>query len=52
MWHLIITLGVLSAVGKELLFTPTILYLDEWFIRRKGLSLGSYVDESFSLWNE
>lgn len=40
MWQLVITLGVLSAVGNGLLFTPTTLYLDEWFIRRKGLSMG------------
>lgn len=41
MWQLVITLGVLSAVGNGLLFTPTTLYLDEWFIRRKGLSMGT-----------
>ena len=38
--HLIITQGVLYAVGGTLLYCPTILYLDEWFIRRKGLAFG------------
>jgi predicted MFS family arabinose efflux permease len=31
---------VLSAIGCGLLFSPTTLYLDEWFIRRKGLAYG------------
>lgn len=39
-WELIASLGVLCAVGNGLLFTPTTLYLDEWFVRRKGLALG------------
>ena len=38
--HLIITQGVLYAVGGGLLYCPTILYLDEWFIRRKGFAYG------------
>ncbi|CRG92052.1 Monocarboxylate transporter 12 [Talaromyces islandicus] len=40
-WQLIASLGVLSALGNGLLFTPTTLYLNEWFIERKGLSLGT-----------
>jgi MFS family permease len=39
-WHLIVTQGVLSALGCGLLFTPATLYLDEWFVRRKGLAYG------------
>lgn len=39
-WQLIVTQGVLSALGCGLLFTPTTLYLDEWFVRRKGLAYG------------
>ena len=38
--HLIGTQGVLFAVGGNLLVTPTITYLDEWFVRRKGLAIG------------
>ncbi|KAF2465434.1 MFS monocarboxylate transporter [Lindgomyces ingoldianus] len=39
-WQLIATQGVICALGSGLLFTPTTLYLDEWFIRRKGLAYG------------
>ena len=39
-WHLIATQGVLCAIGNGLLFSPTTLYLDQWFVRRKGLAYG------------
>jgi hypothetical protein len=39
-WHLIITQGVLYACGGVLLYYPAILFLDEWFVRRKGLAFG------------
>ena len=39
-WHLILTQGVLYAIGGNLLYTPTVLFLDEWFIRRKGFAYG------------
>lgn len=39
-WHLIVTQGVLYAVGGSLVYFPTIVYLDEWFIRRKGFAFG------------
>ena len=39
-WHLILTQGVLYAVGGSLLYTPTVLFLDEWFIKRKGFAFG------------
>ena len=32
--------GVLYAIGGNLIFTPTVTYLDEWFVRRKGLAIG------------
>jgi hypothetical protein len=38
--HLIGTQGVLFALGGNLLVTPTITYLNEWFVRRKGLAIG------------
>ncbi|MCJ1479641.1 hypothetical protein MMC13_008327 [Lambiella insularis] len=38
--HLILTQGILYAIGGTLLYTPTILFLDEWFVRRKGLAFG------------
>ncbi|OSS54394.1 hypothetical protein B5807_01084 [Epicoccum nigrum] len=39
-WQLIATQGVICALGCGLLFTPTTLYLDEWFVERKGLAYG------------
>ncbi|KAF2493242.1 MFS monocarboxylate transporter, partial [Lophium mytilinum] len=38
--QLIATQGVICALGAGLLFAPTTLYLDEWFVRRKGLAYG------------
>ena len=38
--HLIGCQGVLFAIGGNMMFTPTITYLDEWFVRRKGLAIG------------
>lgn len=40
-WQLIASQGVLCAIGSGLLFSPTTLYLDEWFIRRKGMAVGT-----------
>lgn len=39
-WQLIATQGVMCAIGNGLLFSPSSLYLDQWFIRRKGFALG------------
>ncbi|KAK1140402.1 hypothetical protein N8T08_010346, partial [Aspergillus melleus] len=39
-WHLIVTQGVVAAIGNGLIFSPSTLYLDQWFIRRKGLAYG------------
>ncbi|KAG7006412.1 hypothetical protein G7Y79_00015g040020 [Physcia stellaris] len=39
-WHLILTQGVLYAIGGTLLYTPTVVFLDEWFIRKKGFAYG------------
>ena len=40
-WQLIASQGVLCAIGSGLLFSPTSLYLDEWFIVRKGMAYGT-----------
>jgi len=40
-WQLIASQGVLCAIGSGLLFSPTTLYLDEWFIARKGMAYGT-----------
>jgi MFS family permease len=39
-WHLILTQGMLYGIGGSLLYSPTMFYLDEWFIQRKGLAFG------------
>ncbi|KAL9488282.1 hypothetical protein ACSS6W_000559 [Trichoderma asperelloides] len=39
-WHLILTQGVLFAVGGSICYGPCILYMDEWFVKRKGLAFG------------
>jgi len=38
--HLILTQGALYAIGGSLLYCPTLIFLDEWFIQRKGLAFG------------
>ncbi|KAI4248780.1 MAG: hypothetical protein L6R40_000791 [Gallowayella cf. fulva] len=35
-----LTQGVLYAIGGSMLYWPTLIYLGEWFIKRKGLALG------------
>lgn len=37
---LILTQGVMYGLGGSLLYLPAIVYLDEWFVRRKGLAFG------------
>ncbi|RAH46867.1 putative MFS monocarboxylate transporter [Aspergillus brunneoviolaceus CBS 621.78] len=39
-WQLIATQGILCGLGNGLVFSPTTLLLDQWFIRRKGLAYG------------
>lgn len=38
--HLIITQGIFYAVGGSIAYSPCIVYLDEWFVKRKGLAYG------------
>lgn len=39
-WQLILTQGLLYATGGCMLYMPTLMLIDEWFVRRKGLALG------------
>lgn len=39
-WHLILTQGVMYGIGGAIVYYPTLLFLDEWFIRRKGFAFG------------
>ncbi|CZR59257.1 related to monocarboxylate transporter 2 [Phialocephala subalpina] len=38
--HLILTQGAIYAVGGTLIYYPTLMYIDEWFIQRKGMAYG------------
>lgn len=38
--HLVWTQGLLYGVGGSLLYNPFMFYLDEWFVKRKGLAYG------------
>ena len=38
--HLILTQGVLYAIGGSISYCPCILYMDEWFAKRKGFAFG------------
>jgi MFS family permease len=38
--QLIATQGVIYALGGSLLYAPVIVWLDEWFVARKGLAYG------------
>ena len=40
-WQLLVCQGILCAIGSGLLFAPATLYLDEWFISRKGIAYGT-----------
>ena len=38
--HLIVTQGIFYAIGGSIAYSPCIVYLDEWFVKRKGLAYG------------
>lgn len=38
--QLIVSQGVFYAIGGIVSYAPTVLFLDEWFIKRKGLAFG------------
>ena len=39
-WHLIVTQGIIFGTAGGLVYFPTILFLDEWFINRNGFAFG------------
>jgi MFS family permease len=39
-WHLLLTQGLLYALGGGFLYYPIFFFIDEWFIRRKGFAYG------------
>lgn len=40
MWHLIVTQGVVYGIGSSFLYVPTLSYMNEWFVQRRGLAYG------------
>ncbi|WYZ40207.1 hypothetical protein EsH8_IV_000548 [Colletotrichum jinshuiense] len=38
--HLVVTQGIFYGVGGSIAYCPCILYIDQWFIRRKGFAYG------------
>ena len=38
--QLILTQGVVYALGGCVLYFPTLFFIDEWFVQRKGLAYG------------
>ncbi|KAF5230028.1 hypothetical protein FANTH_14009 [Fusarium anthophilum] len=39
-WHLIITQGVMYGLAGAICYYPCLFYLEEWFVRHKGLAYG------------
>jgi MFS family permease len=39
-WQLMLTQGILYGFGGSIIYYPTLLLLDEWFIRKKGFAFG------------
>jgi MFS family permease len=39
-WHLIVSQGVLYSIGGGLAYNPLILFVNEWFIQKKGQAFG------------
>ncbi|KAA8650801.1 hypothetical protein EYZ11_007826 [Aspergillus tanneri] len=38
--QLIVSQGVFYGLGANIAYTPTIIFMDEWFVRKKGLAFG------------
>ena len=38
--QLIVSQGVSYGIGASIAYAPTIIFLDDWFVRRKGLAFG------------
>ncbi|KAH8699022.1 putative monocarboxylate transporter [Talaromyces proteolyticus] len=39
-WHLLVTQGILCGLGSALLYSPSTLQLNEWWVRRKSFAYG------------
>ena len=41
-WQLILTQGLLYGIGGALVYNPFLFYVDDWFVKRKGLAYGVF----------
>ena len=48
-WHLIVTQGILYGIGGGILYAPVLMFLDEWFVKRKGLAFGVMMVSDISI---
>lgn len=39
-WHLILTQGVMFGVGWVFCYTPFLIMLNDWFVKKRGLAIG------------
>jgi len=39
-WHLIVTQGIMYGVGASFMYVPTLSYMNEWFVERRGIAYG------------
>lgn len=39
-FHLVLSQGIAYGIGASLAYAPTIIFMDDWFVRRKGLAFG------------
>ncbi len=48
--HLIVSQGVAYGIGASLAYAPTIVFMDDWFVQRKGLAFGiMWVSDTFNI---
>lgn len=40
--HLVLTQGLLYGLGASLVYSPFTFYIDQWFVKRKGLAYGLF----------
>lgn len=38
--HLIASQGVAYGIGASIAYAPTIVFMEDWFVRRRGLAFG------------
>lgn len=39
-WQLIVTQGIIYPIGACMLYYPVLIFIDEWFVQKKGFAYG------------